>query len=611
VVPNPRSPDQIWSASGGGDNGGDLSRYDERTESAVDVSPYLRDQNVVAPSKLRYRFNWETPIAFDPFDAHAVYTAANVVFRSLDNGMHWAPISPDLTRNVRERQGLAGGPLTLDVTGAETFDTILAVAPSPLRAKMMWISTDDGVVQLTRDGGAHWTNVSISGLDDDARIPSIEPSHHAPGTAYAAVDRHFVGDRTPYVYRTTDFGRNWRAIARGLPPSEVHVVREDPRDPAVLYAGTGKGVWWSHDTGATWERFPATMPAVEVRDLAVQPQAGDLIAATHGRGIYVFDDLAPLRDRVSAERVRLFPLRAALPLQRYPRTVNAGTASPDVPAATLTFWQPAPAKDQPTFEILDARGNVVRHISGVHDEDGEAIPNVPNLAGYNRVAWELDADPPTPWRRIAQWDRGPENGVPLPAGHYTVRLTRDGRRYEQSIEVRLDRRIPSVSEELRGYRFQTTMYAELSALDDALNVLDNVRLQLAERIGALTDASLSARVRGVIDRAQHTEGTISSQPLNDQDDDFLEDLLRERVLTFVGDLGPGAPTAAEFAEGTALRRDGAAALAGYRAFIDRDVRPLDGALRAAGARPLDLRAIPPITKPDPNADAHARRGEEN
>ena len=611
VVPNPRNPAQIWSASGGGDNGGELSLYDTRTESAVDVSPYLRDQNVVAPSKLKYRFNWETPIAFDPIDPHAVYAGGNVLFRSRDNGMHWTPISPDLTRNVKARQGLAGGPLTLDVTGAETFDTILAVAPSPLLAKTIWISTDDGIVQLTRDGGAHWANVSIPGLDADARIPSIEPSHHAPGTAYAVVDRHFAGDRTPYVYRTTDFGRSWHAIARGLPPSEVHVVREDPRDPAVLYAGTGTGVWWSRDAGGSWELFPATMPAVEVRDIAVQPQAGDLIAATHGRGVYIFDDLAPLRDRVSAERVRLFPLRAALPLQRYPRTVNAGVASPDAPPATLTFWQPAPAKTQPSLEIADARGYVVRHISGVHDDDGEAVPNVPNLAGYNRVAWELDADPPTPWRRVAQWNRGPENGVPVPSGRYTVRLNRDGHTYEQAIEVHRDRRVPTVPDELRNYHFQATMYAELSALDDALNVLDNVRLQLAERIGTLTDASLIARARAVIDQAQHTEGAISSQPVNDQDDDFLEDLLRERVLTFVGDLGPGAPTAAEFAEGAALRRDGAAALAGYRAFIDRGVRPLDAALRAAGARPLDLRAIPPITKPDPNADAHARRGEES
>jgi len=466
-------------------------------------------------------------------------------------------------------------------------------------------------VQLTRDGGAHWSNVSIAGLDDDARVPSIEPSHHAAGTAYAAVDRHFVGDRAPYVYVTRDYGRSWRAIDRGLPHSEVHVVREDPRDAAVLYAGTGKGVWWSRDGGASWQPFPATLPAVEVRDLAVQPHTGDLIAATHGRGLYVFDDLVPLRERIAGSDATLFPLRAASPLERYPQTVNAGSASPDAPPAILTFWQREPAKAQPSFEILDAHGAVVRHISGVHDEDGEAVPNVPNAAGYNRIAWELDADPPTPWRRVAEWNRGPETGVPVLSGRYTVRLLRDGRRYEQSIEVRPDRRIVSVQDERAGYRFQTAMYAELSALDDALNVLDNVRLQLAQRVAGLTDTALAQRARGVIADAQRTEGTLSSSPVNDQDDDFLEDLLRERVLTFVGDLSPGAPTGAERAEGAALQREGTAKLAGYHTFIEREVRPLEAALRAAGVAPLDLRAIPPITKPDPNADAHARRGEES
>jgi photosystem II stability/assembly factor-like uncharacterized protein len=612
VVPNPRRPNQIWSASGGGDNGGELGLFDTRTESPIDVSPYLRDQNVVAPSTLAYRFNWETPIAFDPHDRRAVYVGANVLFRSLDNGMHWTPISPDLTRNIKSRQGLAGGPLTLDVTGAETFDTILSVAASPVVAKTIWISTDDGVVQLTRDGGAHWTNVSIPGVDADGRIPSIEPSHHAAGTAYAVVDRHFVGDRTPYVYVTTDFGRTWRAIARGLPPSEVHVVREDPRNAGVLYAGTGKGVWWSRDTGASWEPFPAPLPVVEVRDLAVQPQTGDLIAATHGRGVYVFDDLTALRDRAGPrDTVRFFPPRDAFPLERYSPTVNGGTGGPNPPPATFTFWQAAPAKAQPSFEIVDAHGTVVRHIAGSHDDDGEAIPNVTNLAGYNRVAWELDGDPATPWNRIAEWDRGPDTSVPVLSGRYTVRFIRDGRTYQQPIAVRRDRRVTSVQDELRGHHFQTTMYAELSALDGALNVLDNVRLQLPERIGSLTDPALAERARGVLAQTQRVETTISSQPINDQDDDFLEDLLRERVLTFLSDLSPGAPTAPEVTEGAALRRAGATALAGYRSLIDRQVRPLDEALRAAGAKPLDLNATPPIVKPDPNADEHARRGEES
>lgn len=610
VVPNPHRPNQIWVASGGGDNGGEVVRFDGAVQSHVDVSPYLRDQNVVAPSRLRYRFNWETPIAFDPRDPRTVYIGGDVVFRSRDAGAHWTPISGDLTRNLKARQGVSGG-LTLDVTGAETFDTILAVAPSPVGTGTIWVSTDDGVVQLTRDGGAHWTNVTIAGLDADARVPSIEPSHHAAGTAYAAVDRHFVGDRTPYVYATTDFGRRWHRITNGLPASEVHVVREDPRNGDVLYAGTGKGVWWSRNRGSTWEKFPAALPAVEVRDLAVQPRSGDLIAATHGRGIYVFDDLTPLRARVArAGAVQLFAPRAAQPLERYSPTTN-DRGAPDPPPVTFTFWQAAPAKAEPSFEIVDAHGMVVRRIAGTHPEDGEAIPDVANVAGYNRVAWRLDGTPPVPWRRVAEWDRGPDEGVPVLSGRYTVRLVRDGRVYAQSLVVLRDRRTASARDERSGHAFQTTMYDELSALDDALNLLDNVRLQLGAEIGTLKDASLAERARGVLSEAQVVERTISSQPVNDQDDDFLEDLLRERVLTFLSDLTPGPPTGPQRAEGAALRREGAQALNGYRAFVAREVQPLDAALRAAGAKPLDLRAVPPLVKPDPNADQHARRGEDD
>jgi photosystem II stability/assembly factor-like uncharacterized protein len=609
VVPNPHDPASIWSSAGGGDNQGELIRFDRRTESSADVSPYLRDQNVVAPAVLKYRFNWETPIAFDPFDARAAYTGGNVVFRTTDGGTSWRPISPDLTRNLKERQRLSGGPLTLDVTGAETFDTILCVAPSPLAAKQLWVSTDDGVVQLTRDGGAHWRNVSIPGVDADGRIPAVEPSHRAAGTAYAVVDRHFVGDRAPYVYVTTNFGATWRSIAANLPHAEVHVVREDPRHPNVLYAGTGKGVWWSADGGASWRAFPAPLPSVEVRDLAVQPVSGDLIAATHGRGMYVFDDLAALRERASAV-ARLFPPRDAQPLQRYTPTVNERGAA-DAPQAAFTFWQQAPAKTAPTFEIVDTRGAVVRRIAGTHDEDGEDVPNVPNAAGYNRVAWQLDRDPPAPWRRIAKWDRGPENGPPVLSGVYTVRMHRDGATYTQTIRVLRDRRVASAQDELRGYRFQVAMYDELSALDEALNALDNVRVQLPARIGAIADPALAARARTVLAEAKRVEDAISSQPVNDQDDDFLEDLLRERVLTFLSDLGPGTPTAAQLAEGAVLQREGAAALARYRTFVARDVRGLNDALRAAGQVAIDLNALPPKTKPDPNADEHARRGEEH
>jgi photosystem II stability/assembly factor-like uncharacterized protein len=606
VVPNPRDPRTIWASSGGGDNAGELFRYDSRIENRVDVSVYLRNQNVVPPSALKYRFNWETPLAFDPHDAGIVYVGGNVLFRTADAGMHWTPISPDLTRNLRERQTLSGGALTLDVTGAETFDTILCVAPSPVAAKTIWVSTDDGLVQLTRDGGAHWANVSIPGSDADGRVPAIEPSHRAASTAYAVVDRHYTGDRTPYVYVTTDFGKTWRALASGLPPSEVHVVREDPANPHVLYAGTGKGVWWSVDAGVSWKPFPAALPRVEVRDLAVQPVAGDLIAATHGRGMYVFDDLTALRE-AAAPVARLFPPRTASPLHRVTPSANVRAAGDDPAPATFTFWQALPAKTAPTLEIVDSHGGVVRHIGGTHDEDGEDVPNVTNVAGYNRVSWALDQDPPTPWRRVAKWNRGFDNGAPVLSGTYTVRLLRDDGRYEQRLRVLPDRRAGNARDELRGYAFTTAMYGELSALDDVLNGLDNVRLQLPERIAAIKDAALAERARGVLAEAKRLEGTISSQPVNNQDDDFLEDLLRERVLTFITDLAPGAPPEPQLNEGAALRREARAALTRYRAFVEGQVRPLSDALRTAGVAVLDLQALPAKTKPDPNADEHARR----
>ncbi len=610
AIPSPHG-NQVFTTMGGGDNQAETMRWDSTTGTVLDVSPYLRDQNVVAPSRLPYRFNWETPLAFDEHDAGALYLGGNVVFRSRDGGRHWTPISADLTRNLKDRQTLSGG-LRLDVTGAETYDTILALAVSPRTKGELWAGTDDGVVQLSRDGGLHWANVTIPGLDSDARVTAIDPSHRVAGRAYATVDRHFVGDRTPYVYVTDDFGTHWRAISHGLPAAEAHAVREDPQDPSVLYAGTGKGVWWSEDRGASWQRFPAPLPPVEVHDLVVQPARGDLVVATHGRGMYVFDDLAPLRAHRAAQAAgaALFAPRLAIELDPLSPTVNAD-AHAGPPRAVFTFWQNAPAAAPPAIEIRDAQGRLVRRIAGTHDEDGERVPNITNLTGYNRVTWDLGAEPPTPWRRIAPWDQGPSSGPLVPGGTYTVRLLRNGASYEQKLAVLHPPEVTSHAAEREGYAFAQQMNDELSRLDDALNVLDNVRLQLPDRITALRDPALAARARMVLDGAQRLEATISSQPVNDQDDDFLEDLLRERLLTFTTTLAPGAPTGAQRAEGTNLQREGDVALANYHRFLNAELVPLNDALRAAGVMPLDLQAIPAPHKPDPDADEHARRSEDD
>ncbi|BDE05554.1 hypothetical protein WPS_08300 [Vulcanimicrobium alpinum] len=206
VVPDPHDPSTVFASAGGGDNQGETVRFDRTHASTVDVSVYLRNQNVVPPSELQYRFNWETPLAFSPQHPHVLYTAGNVAFVSADRGAHWRAISGDLTRNLRERQTLSGG-VRLDVTGAETFDTILAIAPSPLADGLLWVSTDDGLVQLTRDGGANWTRAEIPGVDADGRIPSIAASVHRAGTAYVAVDRTTPATVLPTCTRPTTSAR--------------------------------------------------------------------------------------------------------------------------------------------------------------------------------------------------------------------------------------------------------------------------------------------------------------------------------------------------------------------------------------------------------------------
>jgi photosystem II stability/assembly factor-like uncharacterized protein len=618
--PDPLDPAIIWSASGGGDNGGQLSRFAFASGSAIDVSPYLRDQNVVAPHDLRYRFNWESPLAFSPFERGTAYFGANVVLRSGDRGASWQPISPDLTRNLRARQGLSGTPLRRDVTGAETFDTILDIAPSPLVRGVMWVGTDDGNVQLTRDGGSTWLNVMVPVLDADARVVSIEASHASPGRAYIAVDRHFTGDMRPYIFVSDDYGATWRSIVANLEPGDfVHVVREDPHNPAILFAGTERGVWWSANRGAAWEPFPARLPPTPVRDLRIQPDAGDLIAGTHGRGIWIFDDLRALEGRAQAEAAGqyLFAPRDAVLARRDTTTTltRAAGANPEAPAS-VTFYQRAPAAAPAAIDIVDTGGHIVRHLAGMHDVDERSVAVVPNEPGLNRVFWDLCADGPTPWERTPKWNRAPEHGVPILSGKYTVLLHRDGATLRSVIRVNADRRaVPTDRDELRGHAFLSGLYGELSQIDDALNVLDNLRMQLPARATSLDassgDATLAARLRALAAQSADIERVLTSQPENSQDDDFLEDLLRERLVTFISSASRSTPTNEQLREAAALARETNAALDRYRTFLAAEILPLQHELARAGAA-LDLAEKPsPDPKPGPNVDERAdRRPEE-
>jgi photosystem II stability/assembly factor-like uncharacterized protein len=619
VWPDPLDPGIIWSSSGGGDNGGELTRFARASGTSLDISPYLRDQNVVAPRDLRYRFNWEAPIAFSTFERDTAYYGANVVFRSTDRGMSWQPISPDLTRNLRDRQGLSGTPLRRDVTGAETFDTILDIAPSPLDRSVLWVGTDDGYVQLTRDAGATWVNVPVPTLDADARVDSVEASHASPGRAYIAVERHFTGDMRPYVFVTDDYGATWRSISANLDADDfVHVVREDPHNPAVLFVGAEHGVWWSDNRGESWMPFPARLPPVAVHDLRIQPDADDLIAGTHGRGIWIFDDLRALEGRTAADAagVDLFaPRDVTLEMRETPTTLTRAAGTPSDGPALITFYQRTAAANPPEIDIVDSSGHTVRRLAGTHDVDGDTVPVVSNVAGYNRVAWDVAGEPPTPWERAPKWNRGPEHGVPVTSGTYTVLLRRDGTVERTAIRVNADRRaIASDRDEQRGAAYLRGLSAALSQIDDALNVLDNLRLQLPARAkdieSSAGDAALVSKLRTLATQTTDIERTLTSQPENSQDNDFLEDLLRERLTTLMDAAPRSAPTDEQVREAAAVTHETSAALDRFRTFMSVEIAPLQHELERAGGALNLAQKPPPDPKPGPNVDERARRSED-
>jgi photosystem II stability/assembly factor-like uncharacterized protein len=460
--------------------GGMLNVTDTRTGTQKTIYPYPNRVGSVGDAMIshKYRFNWNSPIALSPQNPKVVYFGGNVLFKSTDYGMSWTPISGDLSTNDPVKQQSSGGPIVVDNTAAEFHCTILTIAPSPLDSNVIWVGTDDGNVQVTRDGGKTWTSVfkNAPGLKPNAWIPTVEASHFDAGTAFVAADHHQDDDYTPYAYMTTDFGKTWTRITGDLPAKAawVHVVREDPKNRNLLYIGTEMGVWASWDRGAHWSSLRADLPSVQVRDIQIHPRENDLLLATHGRGLYILDDITALQqyDAVKASDVTVFDVRPAVRWSLWSRDGNLGQKTwrgeNPPPGALITYY----LKEQPSGEvnltISDKDGKVVRRLRRIMDE-----------AGVNRVSWDLRYDAPpggpaggaaraaaagaaagTPAdtslealraRRRAATEgaaegpnednpfAGPQAPSVLP-GTYTVALAVGGREYKKPVQVEIDPR---------------------------------------------------------------------------------------------------------------------------------------------------------------------------
>jgi photosystem II stability/assembly factor-like uncharacterized protein len=481
---------------------GYISHYQENTGNVRNISRFPRNFSGIAAQQAKYRFQWTAPIATSPHDPKILYHGANVLFRSHDRGAHWDVISPDLTRNDKTKQQWTGGPITGDITGVEYYDTIFSIAESSVTAGEIWVGTDDGLVQLTRDAGQSWTNITPPKLPHWATIEFIEPSTRNAGTAYVVGDNHRLDDVHPYLFRTRDYGHSWELLGAGLPEDQhLYVVREDPTDPNLLYVGSERGLFFSRDAGKSFQDLRNNLPAVGVSDIEVKHD--DLILGTR-RGIWILDDLSALRafaPAVKSEAVHLFTPRAAHRFrldvrQDQDREGQADKAPGSPMEMNIAYWLKSERKDLPgapvrpiTLQILDAKGQLVRTLSSVikpnryskddpDQPEEEAKADLTTDAGLNRVQWDLRYEGAKRLQK-AKIDSGdPDEGPLVLPGRYTLRLNVDDKIYTAVGEVLTDPRSPVPLSELeQNVAFTLKARAALERLTDDIEDVRAIRAQ--------------------------------------------------------------------------------------------------------------------------------------
>ncbi|MFQ5568164.1 MAG: hypothetical protein ACE5G0_00730 [Rhodothermales bacterium] len=462
--------------------GGVIFHVDSKLGNVRNIHPYPKITGSAGDAIVdhKYRFNWDSPILISPHDPNTVYFGGNVVFKTTDQGYSWDVISPDLTTDDESKQQTSGGEIYQDNTAAEFHTTILTIAESPVEQGVIWVGTDDGNVQITRDGGATWTNVKdrIQGLPDFAWVGKIHASEHDAGTAFVAVDHHRSDDFRPYAFMTTDYGQTWTTLNEGLPQDDyVKVVRQDPRNPNLLYAGMEHGIFASWDTGRTWISIRNNLPPASVRDLRVQAREGDLIVGTHGRGAWILDDIRPLQDLAEARttEVHLFDVRTATRWHLNGRMESLGqrTYVADNPryGAYVNFYLAEDTDETVTLTITDTAGNMVRVL-----EDSTAG------AGVNRIVWDLRSEGATPLNRTGTggFRRGTLRPF-VPPGDYTATLHAAGQEHATTITVRAD---PRISLTAADYAAQAealhTLNDLLSQVHGLINDTDVLSEQLAD-----------------------------------------------------------------------------------------------------------------------------------
>ena len=584
---------------------GSIQRVNVQNGLSNSIRPYLFGVQYKKPADLKYRFNWTSPIAVSYTDPNEVYLGGNVLFKSTDGGAHWTPISPDLTRNDKAKQESSGGSIEYDLSGAETFDCILSFSISPLDPKIIWVGTDDGVVQVTRDGGDNWTNTTsdIPNLPPWGRIQQIEASPNDPATAYVAVDFHEVDNNQPYVFKTHDYGKTWTAIMQGLPEEDpARVVREDPNQKGFLFAGTDTGLFYSADDGLHWTPLKSNFPTVPIYDIKIIKKTHDLVVATHGRGLFILDDITPLEEsgaQLARSEFHLFPALPAVNWHDWDKHgFSSGSYSAPNPlkGAVITYYLPSEIKVTPEDR---KKGQTPVKIV-VSDNSGQVIRTMYGTSkfGLNRVAWNLRYDgprkltflPPPPAEREEEESFfDPSAGPTALPGTYKVAVTTNGKTETTEVQVEPD---PRFNLEAGAFRAQIKLALELrdevSALNEALNRLNSLHKQIAsleELIGndEGSDSQKNASYKPVLEQAKALDRKLTAMqnPLYNSDvqpygqdnihylqrfHDHLQGIMRG-VMNSYGE----APSQLEVEEAASLRQELEQHLQEINAFLNTDV----------------------------------------
>jgi photosystem II stability/assembly factor-like uncharacterized protein len=596
-------PDYIYAES----QGGYIGRVNRKTHEARDIKP------LPGYKEGKLRFNWNTPIHMSPTQKGTVYIGSQFLFRSRDHGQTWERISGDLTTNdpEKQKQEQSGG-VTVDNSAAEMHTTIYAIAESPKNPNVVWAGTDDGNVQVTRDGGKTWTNVvgNVKGVPKNAWVSYIDAGHFAEGTAFVTFDAHTFGDMRPYVYKTEDFGKTWTPLIPAGSPVRgyAHVVRQDLVNNDLLFVGTEFGLWVSLDGGQRWAQYKGgDLPSVAVRDLAIHPRDNDLVIATHGRGIWIIDDITPLRALTPDALAK-----DAFFIEGRP-TVQSITGGGGWPNGDAEFV--APNSDGDAVITYYQRR---RHIFGdlkieVFDPAGNLLKVIPSSKrrGLSRVTWAMRLDPPRvpPAATLAG---GAAYGPRVLPGVYTVKMTKDKEVYTTQLRVNPDPRSTHTAED-RKQQFDLAMklHKQLGEMSFAVDKINGLRLALDDRASKLPEGDplrkrLQAASAQVDDLRKKIVATKEGGAITG------EERLRENLTELYANVifYEGRPSQTQIERTDALARELADVVKDFDAWTSKELSNLNSELTAKKLEPLKtlsreewekVSARPTSSSPSPSA----------